>query len=169
MPLLRHVPSWLPGAGFQRKAASWRKTLTDMANIPHNLVKSEMVCTRPIPDFRLVYMRDGQSKGTAAPSFTSTQLEAKTLSEQEEDNVKWAAASLYSGGADTVSYSPYAFYTSSNHFGCRPYPCVVTGPFIDGTLICFQAIYSFYLAMVLHPEVQQRAQAEIDAVVSSDR
>lgn len=29
--------------------------------------------------------------------------------------------------------------------------------------------YSFYLAMVLYPEVQRRAQAEIDAVIGPDR
>lgn len=31
------------------------------------------------------------------------------------------------------------------------------------------AIYSFVLAMTLHPKVQKRAQEEIDAVVGSDR
>ena len=31
------------------------------------------------------------------------------------------------------------------------------------------AIYSFFLVMTLFPEVQKKAQAEIDAVVGSDR
>jgi hypothetical protein len=31
------------------------------------------------------------------------------------------------------------------------------------------SIYSFFLAMTLHPEVMKKAQAEIDAVVGSDR
>ncbi|EIN10379.1 cytochrome P450 [Punctularia strigosozonata HHB-11173 SS5] len=114
MPILRYVPAWFPGAGFQKKAALWRKTLLEMANIPHEIVKSKV------------------ASGTAIPSFTSTHLEKKDLSAQEEDNVKWAAASLYSGGADT-------------------------------------AIYGFYLAMTLHPEVQKKAQAEIDSVIGNDR
>lgn len=28
LPILRHVPEWMPGAGFQRKAKEWKK-LTD--------------------------------------------------------------------------------------------------------------------------------------------
>lgn len=31
------------------------------------------------------------------------------------------------------------------------------------------AIYSFFLAMTLHPDARSRAQAEIDAVVGRDR
>lgn len=31
------------------------------------------------------------------------------------------------------------------------------------------AIYSFFLAMTLYPEVQKRAQAELDAVLGADR
>lgn len=31
------------------------------------------------------------------------------------------------------------------------------------------AIYAFFLAMTLHPEVAKKAQAEIDAVVGGDR
>lgn len=31
------------------------------------------------------------------------------------------------------------------------------------------AILSFFLAMMLHPEIQQRAQQDIDSVVGSDR
>lgn len=30
-------------------------------------------------------------------------------------------------------------------------------------------MYSFFLAMVLYPEVQKKAQAELDAVVGADR
>lgn len=45
-PLLRYVPSWVPGAGFQKKAREWRQVLLDMADIPHNLVKERMVSPR---------------------------------------------------------------------------------------------------------------------------
>jgi hypothetical protein len=43
--------------------------------------------------------------GTAEPSFTASNLESKSLSADEEDTLKWAAASLYAGGADTVCFS----------------------------------------------------------------
>jgi len=57
------------------------------------------------------------------------------MSEEELYDFKWAAGSMYGGGADTT----------------------------------VSAEYAFYLAMVLHPEVQKMAQAEIDAVVGTDR
>ena len=43
-PILRYVPSWIPGAGFQKKAEEWKRTVEDMADIPHEFVKQRMVC-----------------------------------------------------------------------------------------------------------------------------
>ena len=42
-PLLRYLPSWFPGAAFQRTAVSWRKTLDEMVEIPFAMVKRHMV------------------------------------------------------------------------------------------------------------------------------
>lgn len=42
-PLLRYVPSWMPGAGFQTKAQEWKKVVEDMADVPHEFVKQRMV------------------------------------------------------------------------------------------------------------------------------
>jgi hypothetical protein len=42
-PLLRYVPSWVPGAGFKKKAREWRQNYRDMAEVPHKLVKQRMV------------------------------------------------------------------------------------------------------------------------------
>lgn len=117
VPFLRHIPAWVPGAGFQRQATEWRTTLTQMADGPHNRVKEEMAA------------------GKAKPSFTLQHLEDENLSAEEEDIVKWAAASLYSGGADTT---------------------------VSGISI-------FFLAMTLFPEVQAKAQKEIDELVGSNR
>ncbi|KAG6842992.1 hypothetical protein H0H93_002633, partial [Arthromyces matolae] len=73
--------------------------------------------------------------GTAPVSFTSSLLEGKNVDAEEEFEIKWSAASLYSGGADTT----------------------------------VSAIYSFFLAMALHPDVLKKAQAELDAVVGTER
>ncbi|KAF9647047.1 cytochrome P450 [Thelephora ganbajun] len=117
VPLLRHVPGWFPGAGWKAKAERFAKLLTDMADIPHQFVKDQMAA------------------GTAVPSFTSELLDSKEITPEAESNIKWSAASLYSGGADTT----------------------------------VSAIHSFYLAMVMHPEAQRKAQAEIDKVIGGDR
>lgn len=77
--LVRYVPAWFPGAGFQKKASTWASTLFEMVEQPHNFVKQQM------------------SSGTASASFSSMLLEDKQVNPDEEFDVKWAAASLYSG------------------------------------------------------------------------
>ncbi|KAG6881030.1 hypothetical protein C0995_003306, partial [Termitomyces sp. Mi166 len=42
LPILRHVPSWFPGAGFKRTAREWAATLAEMVDRPHNFVKRSM-------------------------------------------------------------------------------------------------------------------------------
>jgi len=36
LPILRHVPSWVPGAGFQKKAKALRKIQEDFRDLPYN-------------------------------------------------------------------------------------------------------------------------------------
>ena len=42
-PILKYVPSWFPGAGFQRKAARWREATNTMAEKPFRHVQEELV------------------------------------------------------------------------------------------------------------------------------
>lgn len=42
-PLLKFVPAWVPGAGFQRKAKEWKKLLDDVIDLPYALLKKQMV------------------------------------------------------------------------------------------------------------------------------
>jgi cytochrome P450 len=114
---VRYIPDWFPGATFKRIAQAYGKTLQDMADVPMNFVKGEMAA------------------GTAEPSFVSDLIESSNGTPEEENNIKWAAASMYSGGADTS----------------------------------VSTLYTFFLAMTLFPEVQRKAQEEIDAVIGSDR
>jgi len=49
--------------------------------------------------------------GTAKPSFTSSLLDdAPAITAEQEHEIKWSAASLYSGGADTTVASIHAFF-----------------------------------------------------------
>ncbi|EJC98990.1 cytochrome P450 [Fomitiporia mediterranea MF3/22] len=117
LPYLKDVPEWIPGTGFKRTAAHWRKTLLDFTEIPHAFVKQQMAA------------------GIAAPSYTSVLLEKGNLSPDEEFIIKWSAASLFIGGADTTVSS----------------------------LACF------FLVMMVYPEVQRKAQEEIDRVIGNGR
>ncbi|KAF7357563.1 O-methylsterigmatocystin oxidoreductase [Mycena sanguinolenta] len=113
-PILRYLPSWMPGAGFQQFAAECRQLTSEMQAAPVNFVKQNM--------------RDGMD---------STSVVAKLLATNRYDEaaIQSVAGTAYTGGADTTG----------------------------------SAFASFCLAMALHPEIQKKAQAEIDTVIGTDR
>ncbi|KAJ7681389.1 cytochrome P450 [Mycena rosella] len=117
-PLLRHLPGWLPGCGFQYFAAECRKRTEEMQQVPFDFVKQNM--------------RDG----TNAKSIVATLLEANQVegrSCQLEQVIKEISATAYAG-ALTVS-----------------------------------SLGTFFYVMALHPEIQQKAQSEIDNVIGTHR
>ncbi|KIJ45825.1 hypothetical protein M422DRAFT_165839 [Sphaerobolus stellatus SS14] len=116
IPCLKYIPAWMPGAGFQRTAAAWRKNTNRMIGIPYDFTKSQVAA------------------GIAEPSLTSLHLH-EVRSEKDEALLKWAATGVYGGGADTTVSS----------------------------------LITFFLCMCLNPDVQQKAQAEIDHVIGQDR
>jgi len=115
-PIMRFIPSWFPGAEFRRTGVKWNSRLLLAVNGTVDKVKEDMAA------------------GTALPSFTSKALESRPPGTTEND-IKWAAGSLYVAAARTTMAS----------------------------------IGTFLLAMIRNPEVQRRAQQEIDLVVGSDR
>ena len=42
-PILKYVPSWFPGAGFQKRAAHWRQINASMIQKPFDYVKDQLV------------------------------------------------------------------------------------------------------------------------------
>ncbi|KAJ4490596.1 cytochrome P450 [Lentinula aciculospora] len=117
VPFLQYLPDWFPGASFKQTAKEWSATLNEMVDLPYDHVKQHIAA------------------GSAEPSYVSKLVEDQNLSPDQEFEIKWSSASLYSGGADTT----------------------------------VSAIYSFFKAMSMYPEVQAKAQAELDAVVGNDR
>ena len=43
VPILKYVPSWFPGASFQKKATRWREVNHIMAEKPFGHVKEQLV------------------------------------------------------------------------------------------------------------------------------
>ncbi|KAF7311496.1 Cytochrome P450 [Mycena kentingensis (nom. inval.)] len=195
IPLLKYVPSWMPGAGFKRKAALWRRHVLDMIEISFRLVVDQM--------------RDG----TARDSFVSLALTMPNSSQAKdeiEDEIKWFAGTIYGGGTDTVitkkvqsrygAVRPY--YTGYGGALASPYAAIpgkggspvwciwqymVSGyhmcPYAPYADLCrhmmphmvwaffvmvISAMVRFFLQMVLHPEIQQRAQEELDLIVGKE-
>jgi hypothetical protein len=43
IPLLKYLPSWVPGAGFKKKAKQWRKEAIKMMEVPFAALQRDMV------------------------------------------------------------------------------------------------------------------------------
>ncbi|KIM61701.1 hypothetical protein SCLCIDRAFT_865585 [Scleroderma citrinum Foug A] len=117
--VVKYIPEWVPGAGFQRQAREWKAIMDQVTDVPYNFVKSQM------------------EAGMALRSYTSVLLEGRmsNLSEEEVISIKWSASSFFGGGAETS---------------------VV-------------AMNSMFFAMAFFPEVQKKAQAELDAIIGPER
>ncbi|KAG1906186.1 uncharacterized protein F5891DRAFT_1182404 [Suillus fuscotomentosus] len=83
--LVVKIPEWFPGAGFKCLAREWHDTLEELVSAPYKFVLDQMAA------------------GIASESFTSNLLGGGTLSADEEDDVKWSAATLYGGASETVT------------------------------------------------------------------
>ncbi|KAI0260509.1 cytochrome P450 [Gloeopeniophorella convolvens] len=116
VPFLRCVPDWFPGTGWKKLGREWGSNVRVMVDTPFEHVKRR------------------RAAGISALSFMDHNTK-DGMSTQEEDLVKWAAASIYMGGTDTT----------------------------------ISTLYTFFLAMTLYPDVQKKAQAELDSVVGSER
>ncbi|EKM56447.1 uncharacterized protein PHACADRAFT_92801 [Phanerochaete carnosa HHB-10118-sp] len=114
VPWLKYVPDWFPGATFKKDVKVMRRSRERLYDVPYDFVRRDM------------------AKGAVPSSFVSSYIDEKgepTL--MEEELIKAAAASLYSGGADTTPSS----------------------------------LASFILVVTLYPEIQERAQAELDSLI----
>ncbi|KAF7332878.1 Cytochrome P450 [Mycena venus] len=117
MPILKYVPSWFPGAGFERLAKMYAKSCDDLADVP------------------LAYVREQMVNGEETESYASNLLHEKDLTEERLNQIKWSAASFYGAGADTT----------------------------------VSVVTAYFLAAAKYPEVQSKAQAEIDAAIGQNR
>ncbi|KAJ7610063.1 cytochrome P450 [Roridomyces roridus] len=91
--ILKHIPTWFPGAGFKRQAAEWRKLSEGMLEGPFAETKRQV------------------EAGTARSSFAADSLhELKESQSQDSDSelyyeerhIKCAAGTMFIGGADTT-------------------------------------------------------------------
>ncbi|KAF9458366.1 cytochrome P450 [Collybia nuda] len=97
LPILKYVPSWMPGAGFKREATKWRKLSTDMAFKPFKHVKETLL------------------QGSAVPSVAAALIEALPDEDgiyraEEERIARNIAAVAYAGGADTTVSAVHFFF-----------------------------------------------------------
>ncbi|EIW85639.1 cytochrome P450 [Coniophora puteana RWD-64-598 SS2] len=121
-PFLKHLPEWLPGAGFKKLkfAREARSVSTAARREPYLTVKERLVA------------------GTAKSCMMTTLLDddsLKTSGLDREELIMDCTSALYGAGVDTTSVS----------------------------------LSTFVLCMLKNPEVQRRAQKELDSVTGGTR
>ncbi|KAF8878001.1 cytochrome P450 [Infundibulicybe gibba] len=87
LPILRYIPSWVPGATFKKFAEKGRVLATEMVNLPFDKTKADMKSEH------------------YEPSFTSINLERG----EDEDVVRWCSGTMYTAGTDTTVATIHAF------------------------------------------------------------
>ncbi|OTA98840.1 hypothetical protein M426DRAFT_101140 [Hypoxylon sp. CI-4A] len=98
MPFLRYLPDWFPGTGFKKLARKWRSELLATIEKPYAFARHQM------------------AHGMDSRSFVSAMTEEGEGSPEDQHIAKWAAASLYSAGADsTVSAVSFFFLAMTIH------------------------------------------------------
>jgi len=60
-PILKYVSSWVPGAGFQKKAAHWREVHNSLIEKPFRSVKEQLVGDR-FSRVRELFLNDDSQK-----------------------------------------------------------------------------------------------------------
>ncbi|KAK1227700.1 hypothetical protein PQX77_009288 [Marasmius sp. AFHP31] len=95
LPMLKYVPSWLPGAGWKRQIQHWYHITKAMSHEPFEAAK------------------DNIAKGTILPSFTSycsQEFQDTQDPAYDEALARDVAATMYFAGADTTVSTLTTFF-----------------------------------------------------------
>lgn len=136
IPTLKHVPSWLPGAGFKTQADYWRKVNQKVVELPFNQVVQEMVGLFFFHCFSALPLKTGnsvwQKKGTAGPSLAATLISALPegdgrASDEERKIAQNVTAVAYIGRCKIACHLPLGANGFSTRWGghsmdntCKP-------------------------------------------------
>ncbi|ESK89264.1 cytochrome p450 [Moniliophthora roreri MCA 2997] len=90
LPCLKYIPSWMPGAGFKRKAREWKNLSLRSANEPFRAGKQMIESGEFIPSF--ISLALGNIDGNIHESER----------QEKEKLVRDAAGAMYIAGADTT-------------------------------------------------------------------
>lgn len=103
---MKYIPEWLPGAGFKRTARKWNRTFQEAVNKPFDFVKLQLVSLYTKENLATGIAEldclNVQASGRALPSFVSGVLEKGFTNKDDEEELRYAAVTLYGAGADTV-------------------------------------------------------------------
>ncbi|KAJ6621636.1 cytochrome P450 [Mycena sp. CBHHK59/15] len=98
LPILKYVPSWLPGAGFKRKAKEWAKSSLKLRDSPFEALKESIAA------------------GTAIPCFAADNLEK--LKQSETPSL--AQEEVIKNCAGIATWLARTQYVNASHRGISP-------------------------------------------------
>lgn len=87
LPILRHLPSWIPGMGFKRKIPQVRQLVQKTMDEPFEMARKAMI--------------DGHDQSYFVAKIISSQSEGRLL-QPDQLLLKYAAGALYIAAVDTV-------------------------------------------------------------------
>ncbi|KAF4588313.1 hypothetical protein EYR38_010280 [Pleurotus pulmonarius] len=94
-PVLQYFPSWFPGTHYVNVAREWKWAVRKMIEWPYEVVLKNI------------------ATGKARPCFVANQLESAckdVLTSDEHEDIRTAAAVIYSAGSDTTSFTLQKFF-----------------------------------------------------------
>jgi hypothetical protein len=106
--LVKYIPAWMPGAGFQRKARIWREAITEMPRAPFAAAKKAFVSLSVLACqyTEMTRYKLHKDTGIAGPSVTASLLEALSCQKDPpadaEEVIRNAMAAAYGAGSETV-------------------------------------------------------------------
>ncbi|KAI0770762.1 putative CyP450 monooxygenase [Irpex lacteus] len=100
VPILKHVPAWVPGAEAVKFGAKWRSVVQSMVNKPFDEIKQQLDTTTPVPSMASELITEIASEKDPAKRA------------EEEEHAKHASAIAYAGGADTTYSIIQTFFCS---------------------------------------------------------
>ncbi|KAF5710714.1 oxidoreductase [Fusarium mundagurra] len=96
IPWLRHIPDWIPGAGFKKTARLFRQHLLQNVQDPYQYVKDQMANGKDDVSYVAGLIKDIHRK----------------IDLEEESVIAWTAASMMNAGTDTTGATLLAFFAA---------------------------------------------------------
>ncbi|KAL0959237.1 hypothetical protein HGRIS_014512 [Hohenbuehelia grisea] len=140
---VKRLPLWAPGSGFLHKAKVWKAKMEEFVDQPYDYLKSTI------------------KAGTAVPSFCST-----LLMEEEREREAEKAMDIDATKVDPAKEAERKKAAELLEFDLKWTANSMYSASMDTTIT---ATMHFVLAMMQHPHVVAKAQAEIDRVVGHGR
>lgn len=116
IPILKYVPSWMPGASFKRNARKWRRLSREMLESQFEIVKQKMV--RPMMVAILRCLMVSKASGTALPCIATRELEDFIHSDGNgEELIKNITAITYAGKSRFMTYAGILLTSKCDSWG----------------------------------------------------